>query len=465
MNFPRCPGFRITSFILILSLLASAALAAREWHVAGTGDDANDGGSPERAFRSLKRAAAAVQPGDTVLIGDGIYTDDDVSSGSALVALPHRGRPDAWTTWKAAPGARPELRPTGWNGILITGTYIIIDGLRVIGASDSITLIDALADGVLKEKDGRPYHGDPRFNTNGISVDGRKNPADQKPHHVIIRNCTVARCPGGGITFLETDHFTVEDCVVYGNAWYMRYAGSGITTLNNWAADDAPGYHVVIQRNLVWDNKSLVPWIAVGKLSDGNGILLDVTDKKPSGGAANPTGITATVDPNAASLNPERPEWRYRALIANNVSAFNGGSGIHTFRTSGVDIINNTTYWNGSVVNYQELFPNRSDDVVILNNIIVPRPGGKVTSDNRNTNVRWDYNVYPVEQDVFRGPNDRIADPGFVAIHPDLRQHGFRLQAGSPGLDSGTDELAQPTDVTGRPRPAGAARDRGAYEQ
>ena len=54
-------------------------------------------------------------------------------------------------------------------------------------------------------------------------------------------------------------------------------------------------------------------------------------------------------------------------------------------RTSHVDIVNNTTYWNGSVSGYEELFPNRSTDIAILNNIFVLRPGGQVTSDNRNT--------------------------------------------------------------------------------
>jgi hypothetical protein len=39
-------------------------------------------------------------------------------------------------------------------------------------------------------------------------------------------------------------------------------------------------------------------------------------------------------------LNPQRPKWKRRSLIANNLSAFDGGSGIHTFHTRHVDIIN-----------------------------------------------------------------------------------------------------------------------------
>jgi hypothetical protein len=274
--------------------------------------------------------------------------------------------------------------------------------------------------------------------------------------------------PGGGIVALEADYLTVEDCHVFENSWYCRYAASGITTLGNWRFDDAPGYHIVIQRNLVWDNKTLVPWERTGKLSDGNGILLDVTEGEDGGGATNPNADAVTATKPAKSdrpAKPPRPTWNARALIANNVSAYNGGSGIHTFRTKHVDIINNTTYWNGQVVGYQELFPNRSDDIVILNNIIVPRPGGKVTSNHRNTAIRWDYNLYPAAQTLFKGGHDLVAEPRFIDVQPDLRRADFRLAPTSPGLDSGCEEIPQLTDLLKRPRPAGAARDRGAYEQ
>lgn len=489
--------FRTFSFRSLINLLWMAAWPgayAQVWHVAGMGNDANDGKTPQTAFRTLQKAADLVQPGDEVLIGNGLYTSADRSDGGALLAVRRSGRPDAWIRWKARPGHRPELRPTGWAGMQITGSYQSFEGLTVTGANDSIVLLHAFDDA----KKPKP---DPRFNTNGILIDGRRQPADQKPHHIVIRNCTVVKCPGGGITALEADYVIIEDCRVFDNAWFMRYAGSGITTLNNWAFDDAPGYHIVIQRNYVWNNKTLVPWERTGKLSDGNGILLDVTDQATTGGATNPnadatavvavvtpansasasppvtapTAATATTATTIAPAKPKRPEWKGRALIANNVSAYNGGSGIHTFRTRHVDIINNTTYWNGQIVGYQELFPNRCDDVVILNNVIVPRPGGKVTSDNRNTNIRWDYNLYPVAQDVFKGANDLVADPQFINPQPNPTQGDFRLAKFSRGMNTGSTDVPLATDITGKVRPKASSRnqvspdrvspDRGAFEQ
>jgi hypothetical protein len=458
----------------LLLIMAQAALAAT-WHVAGTGNDANNGKTPKTAFRSLQKAADLVNPGDVVLVSNGIYTNNNKGNGGAVLSIERSGRPDAWITWKAAPGHKPEVRPIGWTGIQVKASYHVLEGLTVVGNNDAIRLADALADSK-KEK------ADPYFNTNGICFDGRGLKPEQKPHHLVIRRCVVGKCAGGGITGLEIDYLTVEDCQVFNNAWFMRYAGSGITLLNNWAFDDAPGYHVVIQRNLVWNNKTMVPWDRTGKLSDGNGILLDVTDQaQPGQGATNPNA-DAVVKPEPAANNPtgdatvgsppkpapaesKRPEWKGRALIANNVSAYNGGSGIHTFRTKHVDIVNNTTYHNGQTVGYEELFANRSEDVVILNNIIVPHPNGKVTGNNRNTNVRWDYNLYPVAQQVMVGPHDIVADPMFVNVQPDLAKANFQLAKDSKGRDSGCQELPQPTDLVGKKRPVQAGRDRGAFEQ
>jgi hypothetical protein len=443
----------------LLTLSLSGTAHAETLYVSGTGSDTNTGKTAASAFRSLKKAAELVQPGDTVLIGDGIYGDTDTSGGSAVLTLSKPGRPDAWITWKAAPGKRPVIRPSGWQGIAVRTSYQVLDGLTVIGNNDSITLIDAI-------KDSQQPKPDPRFNTNGITVEGRQNAPDNKPHHIVIRNCEVSKCAGGGIGALEADYITVEDCKIYDNAWYARYANSGFTTLNSWAFDDKPGYHIIVQRNFVWNNKGLVPWGKTGKLSDGNGIILDVTDQERAG-ANNPTGdaaVTPGTTPAAPPVpeKPKRPEWKGRALIANNVSAFNGGSGIHTFRTRYVDIVNNTTYWNGGVVNYEEIFANNSQDVNIMNNVIVPRPGGRVTSNNRNTNVRWDYNVYPTAQTVMVGPHDIVADPGIVVALPDPVKGNFTLAKNSPAIGSGTDEVGQATNILGKPRVMGK-RNRGAF--
>jgi len=460
-------------YIIALMLTATLFVSANNWYVTKSGNDSNDGKSLAKAFLTLQKAADLVQPGDVVLIGNGIYTNADQSNGSAVLKIHASGTADAWITWKAIKGEKPVVNPKGWSGIQVTGSYNIIDGINVIGNNDSIYLLEA-------QEDAKKPRPNPYFNTNGITFEGRNMPADKKPHHLIVRNCEVAKCAGGGFAGLEMDYLTIEDCKVYNNAWFMRYGGSGITTLNNWAFDDAPGYHIVIQRNYVWNNKTMVPWERIQKLSDGNGILLDVTDLNRQG-ATNPNDDAVakkaatqnstdaaksdtTAKATTAPAKPKRPEWKGRALIANNLSAYNGGSGIHVFRTKYVDIINNTTYCNGTIVGYQELFPNASEDIVILNNVIVPRPGGKVTSNNRNKNIRWDYNIYPTAQDVFKGEHDMVADPKFIDIQLDVIKGNFKLAKGSAAINTGSNDVAQPTDINGKKRP-NSGRDRGAFEQ
>ena len=88
-----------------------------------------------------------------------------------------------------------------------------------------------------------------------------------------------------------------------------------------------------------------------------------------------------------------------------------------------------------------------------------------MTSNNKNSDIRWDYNIYPVEQNVFKGVHDIVADPRFINPHIDLSIGNFKLKKGSPALHSGTDDVAQPTDHQKNKRPKGVGRDRGAFEQ
>lgn len=97
-----------------------------------------------------------------------------------------------------------------------------------------------------------------------------------------------------------------------------------------------------------------------------------------------------------------------------------------------------------------------------MNNVIVPRPGGQVTSNYKNTNVRWDYNLYPAAQTVLTGPHDIVADFRLIDVQPNPTMGNFALPKGSPGLGSGTDEVSLTENILRKRRPAGK-RDRGAF--
>lgn len=58
------------------------------------------------------------------------------------------------------------------------------------------------------------------------------------------------------------------------------------------------------------------------------------------------------------------------------------------------------------------------------------------------------------------GATDLTGDPLFV----NAGNADFHITAGSPAIDTGDNAHAASTDIDGRPRPSGAAVDRGAYE-
>ena len=63
-----------TSCIAIAFLLAAASVLAREYHVAKSGNNANEG-SAAKPFLTIQRAADVAQPGDVITVHEGIYRE------------------------------------------------------------------------------------------------------------------------------------------------------------------------------------------------------------------------------------------------------------------------------------------------------------------------------------------------------------------------------------------------------
>jgi len=365
-------GLKVVVFTLGFVLWIAEA---KNYTVSPNGNDSNSGLSDSLAFKTLKKAASSVNPGDTVWVHTGRYTN--TSASGSVFDISRDGTPTAWIVWKAKPGHKPEIFFNGWAGINLNASYQVLDGLIITGNNDQVTLAQAEADYAITSPD-------PRFNGNGISIDNRKKLI--RHHHFIIRNCMVRKCGGAGISAIQSDYVTIENCKVYENAWYSRYGTSGISFLTSINFDSANGYHMIIRNNHTWNNRGLVKWKEIDKYSDGNGIIID-SDKE-----FNYTGKT---------------------LVYNNVSFNNGGSGIHAYKCRYVDIVNNTTYLNGQVVNYPNCFVNSSSHSKVLNNIIYASPGKPANMNSYDTNVVYDYNIYfGGLAPVVKGGHDRVLDPG-----------------------------------------------------
>lgn len=433
-------GGRFAAFLLVVAAVFApvSALAATYYCDAVNGNDANSGLSTSAAFRTIQAASNISQPGDTILIMNGTYLQPSapaLNGDQGVLVVRRSGAPGAYITYKNYPGHSPVLHGTNWNVIKIeAASYIIIEGLEVMGNNANVTLAQAEAvyDHVMANKRrgtiNWAYVG--TTNTNGIFAT-RNTATGAIPHHIEIRNCHVHSCAGTGISLEYGDYVTIEDNIVHSNCWYTIYATSGIGANFLVPFDaDMSGYKIIIRRNVVFDNETLVRWEATKDYSDGNGIILD-------------SYLTYTG----------------RTLVANNIAYENGGTGIHGFKATNATIINNTLYNNSRSpeLTYPQGGLNACTNSTFSNNIVYGR-AGKLVAPYSSTG--YSYNLY-FNATPSQGPNDLTGDPRFV----DLVSKDFRLQQGSPAMETGTSTSAPTTDIEGGPRPLGYGYDRGAYEQ
>jgi hypothetical protein len=446
--------------------LDNLTYAAPSYYVHPDGNDGGEGRTADDPFATIQQAVLAAVPGDVILVMEGTYVS---APQQVLVQFNQAGAPDRWIVLRAHPGHQPVLRGTGWNVIFLNpaASYIEVRGLRIRGYREAITLEQAMVDGTTTEKNGRPYLGGAYFNTNGISIDGRKgDERGGKPHHLRLINNVVTDLPGGGISAIAADHVTIQGNVVRDNCHAMRYAGSGISVFRAWDFDDDRGYKMFVLGNESSGNRCYVPWIEVGRISDGNGVIIDDFINYQRGASNIP--------------------YEGRTLVQNNVVFNNGGSGIHTYAANHVDIINNTAYHNAQSpeLDWRQIWAGgRCRDVRLLNNILWAQRGKPIhTGRGNSTDITYAHNLMFGDGENSRGEQGGlgtsagaaaaevvqllVAAPHFVAPSVDPAVADFRLRPHSPAIDAGTmDHAAVPLiDRAGQRRPVGAAVDLGAYE-
>ncbi|NDP20061.1 MAG: T9SS type A sorting domain-containing protein [Paludibacter sp.] len=421
---------KINCIAILLVVFSVVPTFATNYYVDGVnGNNTNTGYYSILAKQTIQSAANLTNPGDTVFIMNGIYQVTSVNGN--VLNMTRSGAAGQYITFKPMAGHSPKLKASGgaWEAIILDGSYVILDGLELEGNNANLTYTNAYQSWQNYENNIKDWSVISGFNTNGISFG--KNAT---VHHLIVRNCKVHDFPGAGMGGGKVDYVTVENNIVYNNSWYTMYATSGISFLNTKNYDTETGYKIIIRNNIVYNNKTTVPWERTNALSDGNGIILDVN-----------VGYTG------------------RTLVENNVSYNNGGGGIHAFRANHIDIINNTAYNNGTVVGYPEIDGQQSTDVKIYNNIMYARTGGNCNGNDAG--AIYDYNLYFNGSAFKKGAHDITADPKFINKALDGTAN-FQLQNTSPAINNGSSVAGQFTanDILGIARPVGFSSDMGAYE-
>jgi hypothetical protein len=356
---------------------------------------------------------------------NGTYTN---TGEGAVVTITRSGTADAWIVFIAYPGHKPKISFNGWGAFYGTSfSFVEINGFEIIGNSDAINLAFANANKASAA-------------SSGAGIYFRAINDTTFPHHIRILNNSVSKCGGAGIGIQNCDFVTIDNNIVWGNAWYSYWATSGIyiTTNANCSAGTA-GYRMVVTRNTVYDNMCLLNYLDTGLPKEGNGIVLD---------------------------NSKKNSYSGRTVVANNIVFGNGGAGIHANLFEHTDIVNNTFYQNSLKLDYPTLLIEECNDVKIQNNIIYVLPGKEPNSSINCKSITYAFNIYfGGTAPAITGTNDKLADPLFVAPSMDAHKADFQLKNTSPALNKGMVFDGVKADINGISRPRGSAYDIGAYER
>ncbi len=358
-------------------------------------------GTLDDPFRKPREAIRILQPGDTLYFRGGTYSDLDTDHVLGTIV----GTPDAWITLTPFPEEAVVIDAGGmWgNGFeLIASSYVVIDGFTMLGRDDS-------------------EHGA------GVRL------KDQS-HNVVIRNNLMENFGAAGISATQSAMVTMEYNEVRGTARRSFYQGSGLSIYEPIGPDAGPDeYSNIIRGNLVVSNYTEVFEPETGLLTDGNCIILDLF-----------------------SLS----SYTGRNLVENNTCIDNGGRGIHVFRTSNTDVINNTLIhdgWSPDLFGGRAELTASGDNVLFANNLVISLDGvAPWLADASLANVTFVNNAFTAGP-LPPGDTNLLLPPGLellASLDPDSPRGTHTPLADSGLVGSGDPAFGSSIDGSGNPRPS-----------
>ncbi|MBA3704483.1 MAG: T9SS type A sorting domain-containing protein [Bacteroidetes bacterium] len=446
---------------LIVAVFSFQIVKATTYYVSPSGVSTNTGTSINSPW-AFQYAADRTNAGDIVYLLSGNYI---INSD---LKISRSGNSTNYITYAAATGNTPVIKAANpcnaWNILRILANYIVVDGIDFFGNNANITLSQGETNYNEVIAGGSNWSKYVQTNTNGICI-GNDNTL--VPHHVMIKNCKVHDFSGAGIASNNTDFITIENNIVYNNAWYGMYASSGISIFHSQNSSNSySGFANTVRNNIVYNNKALVKWTAKKAYSDGNGIIIDDNKNTQISGGIPYKGST---------------------LIENNVSYQNGGSGVYVMSSQHVTVRNNTSYWNSTETakgsGNGELVCLDNNDITWVNNIAWVNPTYSSTDVHAidddgawgtgNTNITWKNNLTytgtagQTGVRIAKTTTTSIDISNKLGVNPLFINPitNFKLQAGSPSINAGTSTYgASLTDLAGANRIQGNSIDMGAYE-
>lgn len=419
----------LMGFVCFLAVTTTAGVAsAKTLYVSASATQKGDGSS-ELPFRTIMEAVKAdLLPGDVVSVRPGTYDE------GIFIFKSKSGTPGHYVTFRSEVPGEAKIRPPKNIGFFIEANYIRISGFNISGSTQS-----------------------------GIT--------GHAVHHIDIMNNVSHHNKGAGIYFGRSEFLNIIGNETHNNAANAVTSGISIHIPQNVSGDTTTkGPRIIVRGNTSYSNLT----VTAGH-TDGNGIIFDdflLRNKTMNG---------------QYSQFPDIQPYTYPALIENNITYWNGGSGITVYASNNITVRNNTAYHNSrdplAKGTWRGEFKNMSGSHNYwVNNLAV----SDLTANKDNTGFAIvSFKDMPNEKNVwlnnlsFNGtpgdPSIRLSgsnvappattnlfgvDPVFVNA-----PSNFRLRSMSPAVDAGTLKYGSAaTDVRGGPRVVGTI-DIGAIER
>ncbi len=231
-------GGACVSLALLGIILLPSAAAATTYYVSATGSDSNPGAASS-PFKTIQKAADIVNAGDTVVVDDGVYSDND--GNDIVVYVKRGGTSSAWVTFKSKNkwGAKIDgLNNRTKHGWHLDAPYVIVQDFDIYGMGGTVG--HQGADGVDVE-------------ANNIKVIGNNI-------HDIGRYCTDEPYGLDGILIGAKDTVTVAQNRVHDIGRYAPGEGGCSPATSYYQNVDHGVYvdgssNVTIVNNLLYNNK------------------------------------------------------------------------------------------------------------------------------------------------------------------------------------------------------------------
>jgi parallel beta-helix repeat protein len=327
-------------------------LDGRVYHVSPEGDDAASG-EIDAPLASIQAAVDRLQPGDTVLLREGVHTGTDPL---AVAQVRAQGTAENWIRIANFPGENPIIQFNSQRGFSLQGVrYLVVEGIEFYGESDLIDFPEAFV-----HAEGFVHNDEPRIAKYfGVGMKVRSNDAGEHSHHLVIRDCKVHHTAGGGIATERADYLLIENNEIFKTSYYSPWGESAISiweSLNHDNRDDI--YRTVIRGNRCYLNDNKVRFWMTKTFSDGNGIILDAL----------------RIDQKVINDGYHEP-YAGRVLVTENICFENGGRGVNVYESNNIDIVNNTLIHNSQRDNSKhEVELGRTMGSRVVGNVIVPQP-------------------------------------------------------------------------------------------